>query len=419
MLHASFVGDGTPTTYYFKYGKTTNYEFKTTESLPVSPGAAYPIAEEITGLKLETLYHFKIVAKNSLGTSEGSDLTFTTLPAVKGLLTKPATNITQESITLNAEYNGDGRQTSYYWEYGPTTKYGQIAPALPGADAGAPTGLTPLSTEITDYEDYSTYHFRIVAKNVEGETKGADLTFETPKAPLPEILETTASGVTPTGATFAASINPNRWPTVYRFEYGLTTAYGESTEISGSIGKDFTAHSVSQTVHNLIPGSLYHARVTAINFTGTQYGPDIVFFTPDAPRIDVSAASGVTESAAHLHASVNPNAGGTTVYFQYGTTGAYGLSTSNTPIGSDTSSHGVDADLSGLAAGSTYHFRAVATNEHGTTYGPDETFTTTPATAQLEEEHRRKPCRKRFVRRHGKCVKRHKHTRHHSTHSHG
>jgi len=40
----------------------------------------------------------------------------------------------------------------------------------------------------------------------------------------------------------------------------------------------------------------------------------------------------------------------------------------------------VAANISGLTASTTYHFRIVATNSSGTTYGSDSTFATLSAT---------------------------------------
>ena len=41
-----------------------------------------------------------------------------------------------------------------------------------------------------------------------------------------------------------------------------------------------------------------------------------------------------------------------------------------------TSMQGTITALTGLQPGSTYHYRLTATNPDGTSYGPDETFTT-------------------------------------------
>jgi hypothetical protein len=63
------------------------------------------------------------------------------------------------------------------------------------------------------------------------------------------------------------------------------------------------------------------------------------------------------------------------VYFQYGITTSYGSSTAAQSYAGDTY-QGVSADISGLSASKTYHFRIVASNSGGTKYGSDKTFTT-------------------------------------------
>jgi hypothetical protein len=55
---------------------------------------------------------------------------------------------------------------------------------------------------------------------------------------------------------------------------------------------------------------------------------------------------------------------------------AYGQSTPQQQIGSDFANHPVTASVSGLVPNAVYHARLVATNSAGTTYGPDQTFTT-------------------------------------------
>jgi hypothetical protein len=84
----------------------------------------------------------------------------------------------------------------------------------------------------------------------------------------------------------------------------------------------------------------------------------------------------VGKTSAHLGGSVAAMTKATNVSFQYGPTAAYGMSTPQIPIGEDLISHKVGADVTKLTPGSTYHFRIVATNAIGTTYGPDHTFTT-------------------------------------------
>jgi hypothetical protein len=83
----------------------------------------------------------------------------------------------------------------------------------------------------------------------------------------------------------------------------------------------------------------------------------------------------VASFSATLNGRVNPDGLTTTVRFQYGRTTSYGSTTANqTKTGNTTQN--VTANISGLTANTTYHFRIVATNSHGTSYGSDRTFTT-------------------------------------------
>jgi hypothetical protein len=69
----------------------------------------------------------------------------------------------------------------------------------------------------------------------------------------------------------------------------------------------------------------------------------------------------------------------TTFHFQYGTTTSYGLTTAPQTQTGDTS-RPVSAHIISLTAHTTYHFRIVASNTAGTTFGSDRTFTTLPPT---------------------------------------
>jgi hypothetical protein len=108
------------------------------------------------------------------------------------------------------------------------------------------------------------------------------------------------------------------------------------------------------------------------------YGP------PTAPSIGTELTAEVGASEAKLGALANPGGIPTAYRFEYGTTTAYGQSTPfpEGSVGEGVASHTVWASASGLAAGTTYHYRVTVTNELGTVSGPDQTFTTATA-AQL------------------------------------
>jgi hypothetical protein len=93
------------------------------------------------------------------------------------------------------------------------------------------------------------------------------------------------------------------------------------------------------------------------------------------PVVTTSPASSIGETGATLNGSVLGETA-STVYFQYGTSSAYGAATTSQTVAASINSRGVSAGVSGLAPGTVYHFRVVAENAGGPRYGADQTFTT-------------------------------------------
>ena len=115
----------------------------------------------------------------------------------------------------------------------------------------------------------------------------------------------------------------------------------------------------------------------ATNGSGTSNGSDRVFTTPASPTTaSTSAASQVMGLSANANGTVNPEGLETTVYFQYGTTTAYGSTSASQDAGQGTSSESIALPLTGLSGDTTYHYQLVAVNQSGTYYGGDQTFTT-------------------------------------------
>ena len=107
--------------------------------------------------------------------------------------------------------------------------------------------------------------------------------------------------------------------------------------------------------------------------------------TPPPPPVTgppvaiTNPATLIASFSAKLNGSVNPHGLTTSVYFQYGTTNDYGLTTAPQSHTGNTSLN-ISSNTSGLTASTTYHFRIVTTNSAGTRYGSDRTFTTLPPT---------------------------------------
>jgi hypothetical protein len=118
--------------------------------------------------------------------------------------------------------------------------------------------------------------------------------------------------------------------------------------------------------------------MVATNSSGTVYGADRTFTTLSAtgPAVVITdPTTNVTSSSATLNGTVDPHGLTTSVHFQYGTTTSYGSTTSSQSKTGNTYQN-ASANISGLSGSTTYHFRIVATNGAGTSYGSDKTFAT-------------------------------------------
>jgi hypothetical protein len=78
-LDASVNPNGAATAYWFQYGPTAGYgSFTATNTLPAGSSPVI-VTAALAGLPQGTVYHYQIVATNSVNTGSGSDVTFTTL----------------------------------------------------------------------------------------------------------------------------------------------------------------------------------------------------------------------------------------------------------------------------------------------------------------------------------------------------
>jgi hypothetical protein len=121
----------------------------------------------------------------------------------------------------------------------------------------------------------------------------------------------------------------------------------------------------------------YHYAVVATNRGGVTVGSDQTFTTPVAalPVVSTGIASEVSQNGASISGTVDPQGVPTSYEFDLGTDTTYGTRVSG-EVGAGTETSTLTLNLLGLAAGTVYHYRLVATNTYGTVYGADETFLT-------------------------------------------
>lgn len=290
--------------------------------------------------------------------------------------TTAAAPVDPSSETLNGTINPEGIASTYRFEYGQDTNYGNTT-----ADVAAGSGSSdvPATDVATGLLPHTLYHVRIVGTNATGSIYGNDQIFTS--APAPPTLDGTApfvSALRADGATVNGTVNPHGSVTTYHFDYGTTTAYGSATpDATTDTGQNDAAVFAEPT--GLAPDTTYHFRLSADNGTGgTQLGVDRTFTTAPATP---GGGSDLTRLMATLTGVVNPRGSAATYHFEYGTTTAYGFATPEADAGSGNGEVAVSAPVTHLTPGAIYHVRVVAldTATGVTTTGADGTFTAVPA----------------------------------------
>lgn len=305
------------------------------------------------------------------------------LPArVPGVTVEPATEVTGTKATLEGMVNPEDLEVSEcFFEWGKTTQYGERTNCK---EMPLPTDSEPhsVSAALGGLEpNGQTYHVRVVAKNENGVERSVDQTFTTAFQVRTEAAAATGSEtaglegtVRPEGVAFSDC----------SFEYGIAAnpGYEESATCSpdaGEIGADFNPHEVSAAIDHLQAATTYRYRVRATPSGGaTLYGKEMTFETFGPPRVTEPGARDAGRSSVTIEAKVDPRGFGTKYHFEWGPTRRYGYRLPGTPasLGEGQAAIRVSAEVAGLEAGTTYHFRVIATSDGGAVASPDQTFET-------------------------------------------
>lgn len=217
--------------------------------------------------------------------------------------------LTYSSGTLTATVNPHGVETTYYFQYGPTTAYGAQTPT---ASVGSGTDGVHLEQVISGLQVGNEYHYRVVAVSSAGTTTGQDRVFNTRSVPLRFELPTTprlavfgiplaiSGSLTGTGgADREVALQASQFPFLGSFENigspQLTNAAGSFT---------FKVNGLSQNTH---------LRVMVLG-TRPIYSP--VVNVRVALRVTLHARVTNRPGYVHLYGTVTPAATGAPVALQ-------------------------------------------------------------------------------------------------------
>ena len=349
--------------------------------------------ENITGLAADTKYFYKAYATSSTDTTTyAGEQSFTTsAPAAPTASTTAASTITSTTATLNGNITSDGGATITARGFVYATSNADLT--IMGATNVIVSGTTGVfEKDITGLTAGTTYYYRAYATNSVDTTYGEVQSFTT-LAVAPTTSTAAATAITSTTATLNGNITSDGGATITArgFVYATSNAgltientAADTVIVSGTTG------TFNSAITSLTAGTAYFYTAYAINSVDTTYGGEQSFTTlaavaPTAPTTSTAAASTITSTTATLNGNITSDGGATITArgFVYATSNA-DLTIENTAadtvIVSGTTGT-FNSAITGLTAGTTYYYRAYATNSVDTTYGGEQSFTTEAAVA--------------------------------------
>lgn len=346
-------------------------------------GTTGEFSATLTGLEPNQMYSFSSYATNANGTSYGEVMSFTTTPDAMTLTTASATSVTDVTASVGGSitYYGGNEVT----EVGVCWSTGQT-PTVADSHKAASSVAKDFTVSLTGLTQHTTYYARSYAKAKSGVTYYGDaVSFTTLYTVItPSASKTTVSSITVSSASLAASVASDGHGTVTDAGFVYSTSsnptLSDNKKSCGAKTGDFAAQ-----LTGLKEGTTYYVRSYATNEVGTGYGEQVTFTTSaiTVPTVSAVTVGTVTFNSASFTADVTALNNGTLteVGFVYS-------KTQNPDLNSTKISCGKTASISGKAASleatTTYYVRAFATNEKGTAYGPQTSFTTKEAPEQSD-----------------------------------
>lgn len=204
-----------------------------------------------------------------------------------------------------------------------------------------------------------------------------DITFPVGEAPTVSTLS--ANLVRDSSARLNLEVIPGGLDTDVWFEWDDDTNLSDETDRI-TVGNGTSHQDISITLHGLDCDTTYYFAAFAENDAGDDEGSQRSFRTDDCPggepTADTDPAIDITSSSATLTADILPNGRSTEAWFEWGTSGSLGSSTSRQGVGSGTSWRDFEQTLGGLDCETTYYFEANAENSAGEDDGSILSFTT-------------------------------------------
>jgi len=261
--------------------------------------------------------------------------------AYPGVTTDAATNVTNNSATMNGTYYMNGTSiSSAYFEWGTSTSYGNTKTLT------TPTNTTSgviesVSNNLTGLTSNTTYHYRLVITVGLITVPGNDMTFTT--KPIVDTLTAAPTGstiATISGTIVLGNASISDVIITYATDAGFTA---NVVALDGSSGVMFTNTTYTADITGLTSGQTYHVKVEAVGPGGISDAKTGSF---------VAGAYPITEKFVDLSGNpVDPIGLPNNTLYVAGSYTASGIPASHT-VGSDTYEY-VGYKLDSYAVGDT------------------------------------------------------------------
>lgn len=367
----------------------------------VGPDGTEAVKAELGPLKAGTTFHLRLVAENVGGTvSKDAAATFTTLPPELPTvsidpITEDVFNTARVSGTIG-EGQGSGRLIGYLeMSSDGGASWSQIQISDGPVVEHDYTGLQP---ETTYLFRISVWHDRFggfgpLAFELGEVAFSATETITTEPLAAPTVVFNPVTDIIANGAHFSGSVDTNApagpftanakaaYKTEWHFE--CSPACPPQPGLSGTVTAEEGSQAISTDVIRLEPNTHYKVKLIAENALKTPVEAEQIFDTPLVkPTVTALPGGSDGEGGYILSGIVNPNNSAvTSCEFKWGPNSAgYAFSAPCSPPPGDKGRPvTVEAHLTGLNPGVTYHADLLATSAAGTEESGDFEFTPTLA----------------------------------------
>lgn len=242
---------------------------------------------ELNALTPATTYHYRLLATFTGKNTASTEKTFTTEPVATP--TVVLNSITTHTDTT-AEFSGTvdpsapggslsaaakaAYETNWHFSCNPECSNLTVPNGTVAAEADA--GEQVVNTEVTGLEPNTTYEVTLEATNAGG--PDSDLKSFATDLILPTVKAAPGAADGKGGYYLQGVVNPHKSAiSACEFEYGITTAYGESIPCDSDPGAVNNPVEVNAHPTGLNLGTTYHFRLVATNGAGPEESGDATF----------------------------------------------------------------------------------------------------------------------------------------------